>query len=110
MNPNTKLQCPPGYFCCCLFTPSRSCLRLAHELKYYNLDAPQLDERLRPADPDHRLLLVGGQGVGALDPSKWLQCFDHMAEGWGRLGDMAVDRSYGCGAVASGHQPVRLWG
>ena len=40
--------------------PSHSLQRLAHELHYYNLDAPQLDERLRPAEPDHMLVLLGG--------------------------------------------------
>ena len=34
--------------------------------------------------------------------SQWLQCFDHKAGGWGRLGHMAVSRPYGYGAVAVG--------
>ena len=66
------------------------------------MDAPQLDERLRPAEPDTRLLLLGGKGLDGLDTSRWLQCFDHKAGGWGRLGDMAVRRPYGCGAAALG--------
>ena len=84
--------------------PSRSWQRLAHELQYYNLDAPQLDERLRPAEPGTRLLLLGGQGVdgGPAHHSKWLQCFDRKAGGWGVLGDMAVGRPCGCGAAAVG--------
>ena len=95
---------PHGYCCCCLFPPSRSCQRLAHELHYYNLDAPQLDERLRPAEPEHRLVLVGGRSdLGNTDDcSKWIQCFHHKAGGWGRLGDMAVWRPQRCGAAAVG--------
>ena len=77
---------------------SHFCQRLAHELRYYNLDAPLLDERLRPAEPDTRLMLVGG--VGGM--SRWLQCFDPRAGGWGRLGELAAERCYGTGAAALG--------
>ena len=73
------------------------------------MDAPLLDERLEPVNG---LLLVGGRveddggdGDDEDDPddrSKWLQCFDHEAGGWGRLGDMAMARPWGCGAAAVG--------
>ena len=79
---------------------SRSCQRLAHELKYYNLEAAQLDERLQP---DYRLLMVGGSGENDPDSHRrWLRCFDHKAGGWGRLGVMDVERRCGCGAAAVG--------
>ena len=107
--PASSAPCPDKafHFCPTLLLPlppSRSCQRLAHELHYYNLDAPQLDERLRPADPDTRLLLVGGKSdsTDPDNPSRLLQCFDHKAGGWGRLGHMAVRRPEGCGAAAVG--------
>ena len=83
---------------------SRTCQRLAHELRFYNLEAAQLDERLRPAEPDYRLVLVGGGGADEAepDPSQWLQCFDDKAGGWGRLQDMSIDRPNGCGVAAVG--------
>lgn len=74
-----------------------------HELRYYNLEAPQLDEQLRPAEPSYRLVLVGGEGPeGDPDPSQWLQAYDPKLHGWGRLGDMGVQRRFGCGAAAVG--------
>ena len=36
------------------------------------------------------------------DPSRWLQCFDDKAGGWGRLEDMAMGRPCGCGVAALG--------
>ena len=30
---------------------------------FYNLEAAQLDERLRPVEPDYRLVLVGGHAA-----------------------------------------------
>ena len=45
---------------------------------------------------------MGGVSSSAGDPSQWLQYFDHKAGGWGRLGDMAVERPYGCGGAAVG--------
>ena len=81
---------------------SRNWQRLAHELRYYNLEAAQLDERLRPAEPHYRLVLVGGGNAAGPDPSQWLQCFDDKAWGWGRLQDMGIDRPNRCGAAAVG--------
>ena len=98
--PHLILSC-----CCCRCCPRRrSCQRLAHELRYYNLEAPQLDVRLRPPEPpEHRLVLVGGEGpLDGPDPSQVLQCYDHKAGGWGRLADMGVRRLAGCGAAAVG--------
>ena len=86
-----------------LWPLSRTCRRLAHELRFYNLEAAQLDERLRPAEPDYRLMLVGGEGPDAgPDTSQWLQCFDDKAVGCGRLQDMGIGRSTSCGAAAVG--------
>ena len=76
---------------------------MADELGFYNLDAPQLDERLRPAEPDYSLMLVGGKGPeGGPDPSRWLQLYDPKLHGWVCLGDMGVERLNGCGAAAVG--------
>ena len=87
-----------------LLTPSRTCQRLAHELRYYNLEAPQLDERLRPAEPavpDYRLFLVGGEGPpDGPDHARCLQLYDHKVGGWGRLRDMGARRQQVCGAAA----------
>ena len=89
-------------FTCYRLPLSHTCQRLAHELRFYNLEAPQLDERLRP-EPDYRLVLVGGTGPEAgPDCSQWLQCFDDKAGGWGRLQAMGIDRPNGCGAAAVG--------
>ena len=55
------------------------------------------------AAPDHRSVLVGGTGPdGGPEPSRWLQLYDPKLHGWGRLGDMGVDRPDGCGAAAVG--------
>ena len=94
------------YPCVPLLLPwplSHTCHRLAHELRFYNLNAPQLDKRLRPAEPDYRLVLVGGECSGSGPSlSAWLQCFDDKACGWGRLEDMSVERPNTCGAAAVG--------
>ena len=91
--------CPPP-----THPASRTCQRLAHELRYYNLDAPQLDERLRPVEPDTRLLLVGGCGPedGSDPASQWVQDWDHKVQGWGRLMEMSEERPYGPGTAAIG--------
>ena len=81
-----------------LWPLSRTWQRLAHELRFYNLEAAQLDERLRPY---YRLVLVGG-GEAHHESSQWLQCFDDNAGGWGRLQDMGIDRPTRCGAAAVG--------
>ena len=81
--------------------PSRHlCQHLAHELRFFNLEAPQLDERLQPVLPRFRLVLVGGLPGWGCDPSNWLQYFDDKARAWGRLGDMRVRRPHSCGAAA----------
>ena len=67
---------------------SRTCQRLAHKLRFYNLEAAQLDERLRPAEPDYRLALVGGRGPEY--SSQWLLCFDDKAGGWASTGLFAA--------------------
>ena len=86
-----------------LWPLSRTCLRLAHELRFYNLKAAQLDERLRPAEPDYRLVLVGGTGHDEAVPDPSLQCFVDKAGGWGQLlPDGVIDRPNGCDAAAVG--------
>ena len=66
-------------------------------------EAAQLDEGLRPAEHDYRLVLVGGAEFEP-DPgcSQRLQCFYNKAGGWGQLQDMGIDRPSHPGAAAVG--------
>ena len=71
------------------------------------LPVANVDERLRPAEPECRLLLLLGMEGAQADPddrSKWLQsgCSSFTR----RLGDTAMRRPYACGVAVSEH----LWG
>ena len=67
----------------------RTCQRLAQELSFFNLEAPQLDAKLRPPPPptlhshkpDAVLMLVGGKSASdGPDRSQWIQYYEERLQ------------------------------